>query len=257
MKRLFFCLVICAAAAVRPAFAQLQPIAGTTPNPSQPVAAPPIPADFLDLAVRGLSQPVAAPAPIPAGMPGLLNGYVPDDSYKLRAGDTVSFQILEDRLLDIQALPASLVVADSGELDVPYIGRVMAVGKTCKQLGEEIKTALEKDYYKQATVVLSLNLANKLLGRVYLWGQVHNQGAIDLQVNENLTAGEAILRAGGFGDFANKKKVVVVRANVNPKDAKQSFELDMTDILEKGNIDKDIVLQPNDLIIVPSRLINF
>ena len=190
-------------------------------------------------------------------MPGLLNGYVPDDSYKLRAGDTVSFQILEDRLLDIQALPASLVVADSGELDVPYIGRVMAVGKTCKQLGEEIKTALEKDYYKQATVVLSLNLANKLLGRVYLWGQVHNQGAIDLQVNENLTAGEAILRAGGFGDFANKKKVVVVRANVNPKDAKQSFELDMTDILEKGNIDKDIVLQPNDLIIVPSRLINF
>jgi hypothetical protein len=31
----------------------------------------------------------------------------------------------------------------------------------------------------------------------------------------------------------------------------------MTDILEKGNIDKDIVLQPNDLIIVPSRLINF
>src|SRR5262245_42650157 len=44
-----------------------------------------------------------------------LSGYVPDDRYKLRAGDKVAFQILEDR-----DLPKSLVLADSGELDVPY-----------------------------------------------------------------------------------------------------------------------------------------
>src|SRR5450432_3463406 len=99
-------------------------------------------------------------------------------------------------------------------MDVPYIGRVMAVDKTCKQLAVEIKAALEKDYYKLATVVLSLNVANRLLGRVYIWGQVRNQGALDVQINENLTAGEAILRAGGFADFANKRKVMVVRANV-------------------------------------------
>ena len=148
-------------------------------------------------------------------------------------------------------------MADSGELDVPYIGRVMAVDKNCKQLGEEIKAALEKDYYKQATVVLSLNIANRLWGRVYVLGQVRQQGPLDVQVNENLTAGKAILRAGGFADFANKKKVRVVRANVDPKGEKQSFDLDMTQILEEGKIEKDIVLQPNDLIIVPSRLINF
>ena len=181
-----------------------------------------------------------------------LTGYVPDDKYKLRVGDKVSLQIAEDR-----DLPRSLMVADSGELDVPYIGRVMAVDKNCKQLGEEIKAALEKDYYKQATVVLSLNIANRLWGRVYILGQVRQQGPLDVQVNENLTAGKAILRAGGFADFANKKKVRVVRANVDPKGEKQAFDLDMTEILEGGKIEKDIVLQPNDLIIVPSRLINF
>jgi protein involved in polysaccharide export with SLBB domain len=197
------------------------------------------------------------PAAGPVGVAGLTNGYVPDDSYKLRVGDTVSFQILEDQVLKLQIAPTSLVVADSGELDVPYIGRVMAVDKTSKQLGEEIKKALEKDYYKKATVVLSLNVANRLLGRVYIWGQVHNQGAIDLMVNEQLTVGKAILRAGGFADFANKRKVKVVRANANPNGQKQSFDLDMVSILENGNIDQDIVLQPNDLIIVPTRLINF
>jgi polysaccharide biosynthesis/export protein len=236
MQRLFSFLLIWSGVIGLQAFAQLPPVPRNTPN------------------VTGQSAVVVAN---PGSASGLLNGYVPDDSYKLRVGDTVSFQILEDRVLDIQAAPTSLVVADSGELDVPYIGRVQAVDKNCKQLGAEIKAALEKEYYNKATVVLSLNTANRLLGRVYIWGQVRNQGALDVQVNENLTAGKAILRAGGFADFANKSKVKVVRANVDSKGEKQSFDLDMTEILEGGKIEKDIVLQPNDLIIVPSRLINF
>jgi len=219
----------------------------------------------LPMPMLPLDQPaISAPQPaapktqsMPAAASGLLNGYAPDDSYKLRAGDTVSFQILEDRILDIQLDPASLVVADSGEMDVPYIGRVMAAGKNCKQLSGEIKTALEKDYYQQATVVVSLNVANRILGRVYIWGQVHGQGALDLQVNEDLTAGKAILRAGGFADFANKRKVKVVRAAADANGKNQIIELDMEKILDEGKIGGDIVLQPNDLVIVPSRLVNF
>src|SRR5205085_9052546 len=108
-------------------------------------------------------------------------------------------------------LPKGLVVADSGELDVPYVGRVAASDKTCRQLADELKAQLEKEFYYRATVIIALDVANKFLGRIYVWGQVKNQGPIDIAVNENLTAGKAILRAGGFGDFANKKKVKLVR----------------------------------------------
>ena len=181
-----------------------------------------------------------------------LNGYVADDKYKLRVGDKISLQILEDR-----DAPRSLIVTDSGELDVPYVGRVMAADKTCKQLADELKTQLEKEYYYRATVVIALDAANKLLGRVYVWGQVRNQGPIDLVVNESLTVGKAILRAGGFADFANKKKVKVVRGAAGDGSGKQTFELNMAEILEKGKTEKDVVLQPDDLIIVPSRLISF
>ncbi len=186
-----------------------------------------------------------------AGMPAL-GGYVPDDKDKLRVGDRISLQIVEDR-----DAPRSLIVADSGELDVPYLGRVMAADKTCKQLADELKTRLEKEYYHRATVVIALDAANKLLGRVYVWGQVRNQGPIDLVVNENLTVGKAILRAGGFADFANKKKVKVVRGAAGAGGGKQTFELNMVEILEKGKTEKDVVLQSDDLIIVPSRLISF
>jgi protein involved in polysaccharide export with SLBB domain len=180
-----------------------------------------------------------------------LTGYVPDDKYKLRVGDRVSLQILEDR-----DLAKSLMVADSGELDAPYVGRVAAADKTCKQLADELKTLLEKEYYYRATVIIALDAANRLLGRVYVWGQVRNQGPIEVAVNENLTASKAILRAGGFADFANRKKVKVLRASGTGA-GKQNYELNMIDILENGKTEKDLVLQSDDFVIVPSRLINF
>lgn len=181
-----------------------------------------------------------------------LSSYAPDDKYKLRPGDKVSLQILEDR-----ELPKSLFVADSGELDAPYIGRIQAANRTCKEVAAELKVQLEKEFYYRATVVLALDVANKLLGRVYVWGQVHTQGPIDIAVNENLTAGKAILRAGGFADFANKKKVKVIRAGTVGGNGKQNLELNMVEILEEGKTEKDVQLQPDDSIIVPSRLINF
>ncbi len=57
-----------------------------------------------------------------------------------------------------------------------------------------------------------------------------------MQVNENLTAGQAILRAGGFADFANEKKVKVIRGSTGADKNKQTqtFNLDMEQILERG-----------------------
>jgi protein involved in polysaccharide export with SLBB domain len=177
--------------------------------------------------------------------------YVPDDKYKLRIGDKVSFQVLEDR-----DAPKTLIVADSGELEVPYLGRMNAADKTCKQLAAEIRTQLEKEYYYRASVILALDTANRVLGRVYVWGQVRNQGPIELLVDENLTAGKAVLRAGGFADFANKKKVKIIRPATR-ETAKQVFELNMVEILEDAQTEKDVSLRADDSVIVGSRLINF
>ena len=86
------------------------------------------------VAAPSAAAPAAPNAGSPSPVPGLLNGYVPDDTYKLRVGDTVSFQITEDQVWDPVNAPKILVVQDSGEIETPLVGRVMAVGKTCKQL---------------------------------------------------------------------------------------------------------------------------
>jgi len=179
-------------------------------------------------------------------------GYVPDDTYRLRSGDKLSFLIVEDR---DPAKP--LLVTDSGELDVPYIGRYAAKDKTCKQLVGELKPLLEQEYYYRATVILALDQASKDLGFVYVIGQVKNQGPVKLTAGETLTAGKAILQAGGFGDFANKKSVKVVRGSSGPGGEKQTFELNMQDILERGMLERDLEVRPDDFVIVPARAVNF
>jgi protein involved in polysaccharide export with SLBB domain len=202
--------------------------------------------------IPGDASSLVSPAAASNLPPSTLIGYVPDDKYKLRVGDRISFQIIEDR-----DAPKSLVVADSGEVDIPYLGRVSADGKTCKQLADELKVQLEKDFYYRATVIIALDVANRVLGRIYVWGQVHTQGAIEISVNENLTVGTAILRAGGFADFANKKRVKLIRSEGPDGSTKKTIELNMVEVLEDGKVEKDLPVQPNDFIIVPSRLINF
>jgi protein involved in polysaccharide export with SLBB domain len=207
---------------------------------------------------QSLTNPVTlGSAPLPSftstGMLGIANlsGYVPDDKYKLRVGDRLSFQILEDR-----DAPKSLAVTDSGEMDLPYVGRVQAKDKTCKQLAQEVKALLEKAYYIRATVIFALDVQNRLMGRIYVIGQVRTQGALEVQVNENMTVSKAVMRAGGLGDFANKKKVRVVRSAIGPGGTNQTFIVNLGEILDEGKTEKDLPLEPDDFVIVPTRLIN-
>jgi polysaccharide export outer membrane protein len=181
-----------------------------------------------------------------------------DDKHRLVIGDKISFQIQEDLDDPKEALePKSLVVADSGEIEVPYIGRVPAESKTCQQLAAEIKTALEKEYYYQATVKIAIDLRARSRGRVYLVGPVHMPGAQEIPSDEVLTLSKAIMRAGSFNDFADKKNVKVTRKGGPGEGATRTFMVDVAQILEKGKTEGDLVLEPGDLVVIPERAIRF
>ena len=217
-------------------------------------------------AVVSTASPKAANTNLSSTPPEEVGGVVLDDRHKLVPGDKLSFQILEDRHLpnldnNRATTPPvdqskALIVADTGELDVPYVGRVNVSGKTCKEVAAELKTLLEKDYYYRATVVLGLDQMSRVLGRVYVWGEVRTQGPVEIPANETLTASKAILRAGGFNDWAKKTKVKVIRAPAEGG-AKQDIYVDMEEVLKEGKMEKDVPLQPDDMIVVPRRTINF
>lgn len=175
-----------------------------------------------------------------------------DEKHRLAIGDHLSFRIEED-----QEAPKPLVVTDSGELELPYIGRFAAENKTCKQLAREIKAELEKEYYYQATVVIAVDVMTKSRGKVYLVGPVRVPGPQDIPSDEVLTVSKAIMRAGGVGELADKHKVKVTRQKSPGPGGQQTYFIDLSLILEQGKTEYDLPLEPGDLIMVPERLIRF
>src|SRR3954464_3760356 len=170
-----------------------------------------------------------------------------DDKKHLGSNDYVSFRVVEDRDNDSQRLR----VNDNGELEVPYVGLVPAQGRTCKELAYSIKGLLEREYYYHATVILAVDrVSEKSRGRIYVYGSVHGQGPQEIPADETYTVSKAVIRAGGFGDFADKKKVKVTRKNG------ENFVVNLKDVIERGKTEDDVVVQPDDQIYVPQRLIN-
>jgi protein involved in polysaccharide export with SLBB domain len=170
-----------------------------------------------------------------------------DDKKKLGSNDFVSFRVVEDRDNESQHLR----VNDNGELEVPYIGLVQAAGKSCKELAYTVKAALEREYYYHATVIIAVDhISEKSRGRIYVYGSVKGQGPQEIPADESYTVSKAIIRAGGFGDFANKRKVKLTRKGG------KDYVVDLKRVIEEGHTEEDVVLQPDDQIYVPQRLIN-
>jgi polysaccharide export outer membrane protein len=216
-------------------------------------------AAFVALPKLGAAQDAASPAPSSSSStssdPSTATNTVMrtnsmavlDEKKKLGPNDFVSFRVVEDRDNESQRLR----VNDNGELEVPYVGLVPAQGKSCKELAYTIKNLLEKEYYYHATVILAVDrVSEKSRGRIYVYGSVKQQGPQEVPADESYTVSKAIIKAGGFGDFANKRKVKLTRKTG------QEYTVDLKRVIEEGHTDEDLVLQPDDQIYVPQRLIN-
>jgi protein involved in polysaccharide export with SLBB domain len=226
--------------------------------------------DILSSAARDYLNHVATPAPdtnsiatqseasaAPGESAKLVTVDALDNEHKLGVGDKVSFKIEEDKILDEKNDPAPLYVTDSGELEIPYLGRIPAVGKTCLQLAGEIKAVLETKYYYHATVLLGVDILNKTRGRVYLAGKVKVPGYLEIPSDEVFTVSKAIMRAGGFSEFADKRHVKVTRKKGSTGTEGDTVTIDVAEVMEKGLSGKDLQLGPDDRVFVPSKLINF
>jgi len=236
-----------------------KPIYPSAPAPA-PRAQPGQTVQQSPIAASSLPQPDStAPTPIVAQSMELL-----DNTRKLGVGDRLSFRVTQDR---DQVEPKSIMITDMGEAEFPLIGRVPAAGKTLKQLAYQVKQLLDKDYYYNSTVLIGLDASSRFRGRIYVIGSVGAVGPQDIPSDEVFTVSKAILRAGGFGDFADQRKVKLVRkgapsqgdltASDKNGEKKDEVIVDCKAIFKGDPNAVDPVLLPDDMIVVPQRLINF
>jgi polysaccharide export outer membrane protein len=89
----------------------------------------------------------------------------------------------------------------------------------------------------------------KKLNLFYVVGEVKSPGAYEL--HEGYTVLNAILQAGGFTDYSKKNGVMLIRYE---NGVRKVYHLKMGDVMDKGEMSKDMRVQASDLIIVPESL---
>jgi len=194
----------------------------------------------------GAGGMMAQPADVPPAI-------VADPSRELSPGDSVTFSIAEDN-----DQPVLLRVTDTGELEIPYIGRVSASGKTCTKVAADIKGRLEAKYYNHATVMLGIVSVNTSagMGQIFVSGCVRVPGPQAFYAGQKLTVSAAILKAGGFTQFGDSRKVKVTRKS-SGSGGGTNYIIDVKAVLDNGKLDQDMVLQEGDYVNVPQRLFNW
>jgi protein involved in polysaccharide export with SLBB domain len=222
-----------------------------------------LPADAQDAGFRSAEPARPSRAPVQtgsvnAGAAVLTSMDVLDNNRPISVGDTISIKIIEDR-----REPQQQQVAVTGEVLAPYVGLVNAKGKTCRDLAYTIKRELEKNFFTKATVVIAIDKLNERdqiaegaidLEFYVMFGIVAKQGKYDLPTNEDITISQAILRAGGFAQFANKERVKIVRKTPQ---GNKTILVNVDGIMRKGDLERDIFIRKDDVIIVEELNWNF
>jgi len=130
------------------------------------------------------------------------------------------------------------LVDSSGDIDIPFLGKVKALGLTCASLSESIKIKLE-EYVKNPSV------RTKILNfRVSVLGEVGKPGTFNV-IDQNISFTELISRAGDFNKNADPTRVMIIR-NSNNKIKTQYLDLTSYEFLNS----EYYFLKQNDKIYV-------
>ncbi|NUN49722.1 MAG: SLBB domain-containing protein [Candidatus Brocadiae bacterium] len=87
---------------------------------------------------------------------------------------------------------------------------------------------------------------------VYVLGAVAQPGWFDIPADTRMTASMALSRAGSFTKFAAKGSIQILRQL--PSGESRKIPVELSDILA-GQLEKDVVLEPGDVLWVPERSI--
>jgi polysaccharide export outer membrane protein len=205
----------------------LPSLIGYSQNP-EPTAGP------AQVAAPAQAAPVPAtpePAP-PVSAPG-----VDANTYVIGPDDVLTISVWNEPSLSVNPL-----VRPDGMISLPLLGDVQAAGLTPLKLADEIAEKLKK-FVQDPTVFVIVNAINSK--KIYFLGEAGKSGPIPM--TPGMTLLEAISSAGGLSQFANAKKIYILR----DKDGKhERIPVHYKEAL-KGNSEFNLVLEPGDTIVIP------
>jgi len=142
-----------------------------------------------------------------------------------------------------ETLTRTTLVRADGKISMPLIDDVQAAGLTPLQLKEVLTEKLKK-FLDSPNVSVVVTEANSF--KVYVTGEVKTPGVFRLKSETTLL--QIITMAGGFTDWANQKKIMIIRKEGGKE---KRITANYKKIIEGDDPKSNIVLKSGDTIVVP------
>ncbi len=153
-------------------------------------------------------------------------------------GDVLQISVWKEEGMDKEVL-----VLPDGSITFPLVGTIYIQGKTTFEVQDQIANQLSM-YIPDAAVDVSVKAP--LGHKASVLGQVQKPGDVILGGNTNVM--QAISQVGGLTPYADEDDIVVIRTLNDGK--KISIPYPYDDLIRGRNFDKDVDLEPGDVVIV-------
>lgn len=190
--------------------------------------------------VESGASPSAGAAPSTNGNAAAQSAPQADWIDRVQVGDMIIISITE---VPNPPPPFQLQVRTDGKINLLHNYEFSVAGKKRQEIEKEIENfyVREKEIYKRLTV--SVALPPRLFS---IGGEVRQQGQVSHP--GQMTVVKAIHAAGGFTDFANKRKIIVTRGS-----DKTQITIDYKKAIRDPKA--DLFIYPGDIIFVDKTIL--
>jgi polysaccharide biosynthesis/export protein len=167
-----------------------------------------------------------------------LNSVITDPNYIIGADDVLSIDVWKE-----PEISRTIPVRPDGKISLPLLNDVRAAGLGPTQLAAQIQEQLRKILVNPQVTVIVTQINSQ---RIYLLGEVTRGGTYPLL--PNMTVLQALSSAGSFTQFANLKKIYILRFE-NGQQVMLPFQY--KEVVSGHKPEQNIHLKAGDTIIVP------
>jgi len=154
-------------------------------------------------------------------------------SFKIGAEDVIAVRVWKE-----PELSGEFVVRPDGKITLNLVGEVDVAGMTPMEVQQKLTTEFGKVLNSP---VVSVQMRAIRSSKYYITGNVSRTGMFPLVVKTTVL--EALTLAGGLGEWANKKKIVILRG-------KERLFFNYNEVIKGKKLEQNIEVQNGDFIIV-------
>ena len=168
-----------------------------------------------------------------------------EGEYRIGVDDRISVNVWKNPDLSV-----TVPVRPDGMISVPLIGDVRVGGRTTKEVADTIKQKLAVYVRDPSVTVIVTELhSHEFISRVRVTGAVRVPKS--LPYRQGMTVLDAVLEAGGVNEFASGNRAKLYRTI---KGETKVYDIELSDVLNKGELSTNYELFPGDVITIPERI---